>query len=84
MSVSLASEATPADLRGRYLAVFQCTFAFATVIAPGFFSILLMAGTPLASLALLGAAAMLVLRRLPRTALVSSPGGPTGCCPPGP
>jgi MFS family permease len=80
VSMSLASEAAPADLRGRYLAVFQYSFAFATVIAPGFFSVLFTVGTPLpfaalAVLALLGAAAVLVLeRRLPRTALVSSPG----------
>jgi MFS family permease len=80
VSMSLASEAAPPDLRGRYLAVFQYSFAFAAVIAPGFFSVLFTAGRPLpwvalAVLALLGAAAMLVLeRRLPRTALVSSPG----------
>lgn len=80
VSMSLASEAAPADLRGRYLAVFQYSFAFATVLAPGFFSVLFTVGTPLpfaglAVPALLGAAAMLVLeRRLPRTALVSPPG----------
>lgn len=80
VSMSLAAEAAPAGLRGRYLAVFQYSFAFATVVAPGFFSVLFTAGRPLpfavlAVLALLGAAAMLVLeRRLPRTALVSSPG----------
>ncbi|MPZ83788.1 MAG: MFS transporter [Actinophytocola sp.] len=79
VSMSLASEAAPPDLRGRYLAVFQYSFAIALVIAPGFFSVLFTAGRPLpwltlAALALLGAAAMLVLeRRLPRESLRASP-----------
>lgn len=78
VSITLASESAPADLRGRYLAVFQYSFGFAMVIAPGFFSVLYTTGRPLpfvtlSVLAILGAAAMLVLeRRLPRSALVSS------------
>jgi MFS family permease len=80
VSTALASEAAPAGQRGRYLAVYQYSFAVATVVAPGFFSMLFTAGRPLpfvalSVLALLGAAAVLVLeRRLPRSALVSPPG----------
>lgn len=75
VSMSLASEAAPVNLRGRYLAVFQYSFAIASVVAPGFFSVLFSAGRPLpwltlAVLALLGAAAMLLLeRRLPKDAV---------------
>lgn len=80
VSTALASEAAPAGQHGRYLAVYQYSFAVATVVAPGFFSVLFTAGRPLpfvalSVLALLGAAAVLVLeRRLPRSALVSPPG----------
>jgi MFS family permease len=81
VSMALASEAAPAALRGRYLAVFQYSFAIATVVAPGFFSVLF-ARAPalpwfaLAALALLGAAAALLLeRRLPRDAVTVSPAG---------
>lgn len=80
VSTALASEAAPTGQRGRYLAVYQYSFAVATVVAPGFFSVLFTAGRPLpfvvlSVLALLGAAAVLVLeRRLPRSALVSPPG----------
>ncbi len=78
VSASLASEAAPVDLRGRYLAVFQYSFALAAVVAPGFFSILFTVGRPLpwlalAVLALLGAAAVLLLeRRLPSSAVRAS------------
>jgi MFS family permease len=80
ISTTLASAAAPAGHRGRYLAVYQYSFAVATVVAPGVFSVLFTAGRPLpfvvlSVLALLGAAAVLVLeRRLPRSALVSPPG----------
>jgi MFS family permease len=68
VSTALASEAAPEGHRGRYLAVFQYSFAVATVVAPGFFSVLFTAGRPLpfvalSVLALAGAGAMLLLER---------------------
>ena len=57
VSMALASEAVPAGHRGRYLAVFQYSFAVATVVAPGFFSVLFTAGAAAAVRRAVGAGA---------------------------
>ncbi|MFE2423884.1 hypothetical protein [Streptomyces hokutonensis] len=77
VSNALSADAAPADIRGRYIAVFQYSFAIATVVAPLLFSVLfdLSGAAPwavLATLALLTVPGMLALApRLPRAARVT-------------
>ena len=74
VSNALSADAAPADVRGRYIAVFQYSFAIATVVAPLLFSALfdLSSVAPwatLAALALLTVPGMPALApRLPRAA----------------
>ncbi|HEV7650256.1 MAG TPA: MFS transporter [Actinophytocola sp.] len=71
VSNALAAAAAPADLRGRYLAIFQYSFTLATVVAPVLFTVLFTAShtlpwLALGALALVGTIAMnAVGRRLP-------------------
>jgi len=75
VSNALAAAAAPAELRGRYLAIFQYSFTIAMVLAPGLFTVLFTAGRTLPWLALgvlaaVGTIAMSALeRRLPAHAL---------------
>jgi MFS family permease len=77
VSNALAADAAPADIRGRYLAIFQFSFAVAGVIAPTMFSALLEVSSlaPWVSLAALSVLAipitMLVASRLPESALLA-------------
>ncbi|WP_019073870.1 MFS transporter [Streptomyces hokutonensis] len=81
VSNALSADAAPADVRGRYIAVFQYSFAIATVVAPLLFSVLfdLSSAAPwatLAALALLTVPGMLALApRLPRAALATGGAG---------
>ncbi|MCI3274864.1 MFS transporter [Streptomyces sp. 7R015] len=81
VSNALSADAAPADLRGRYLAVFQYSFAIATVVAPLLFSLLFAVSSAapwaiLAALALVTVPGMLVLApRLPESALVAGGAG---------
>ncbi|MER7331585.1 MULTISPECIES: hypothetical protein [unclassified Micromonospora] len=78
-SAALAAAAAPVAARGRYLAAFQYSFAFASMVAPAFFGTLYEIDTaaPWLALALLnagGAAGVLVLERfLPPAALREPP-----------
>lgn len=82
VSNALSADAAPAGIRGRYIAVFQYSFAIATVVAPMLFSLLFEVSSAapwatLAALALLTVPGMLVLApRLPRSALM--PAGADG------
>ncbi|WP_093628140.1 hypothetical protein [Streptomyces sp. 3213.3] len=86
VSNALSADAAPADVRGRYIAVFQYSFAIATVVAPLLFSALfdLSSAAPwatLAALALLTVPGMLALAPwLPR-ARAGDGRGRTECCP---
>ncbi|MEU9167141.1 MFS transporter [Streptomyces sp. NPDC048420] len=77
VSNALSADAAPADIRGRYIAVFQYSFAIATVVAPLLFSLLfdVSSAAPwiaLAALALVTVPGMLALApRLPQSALVT-------------
>ncbi|WP_406457000.1 MFS transporter [Streptomyces sp. NBC_01622] len=81
VSNALSADAAPADIRGRYIAVFQYSFAIATVVAPLLFSLLLdlSSAAPwavLAALALLTVPGMLALApRLPRAARATDGAG---------
>ncbi|WP_181805022.1 MFS transporter [Streptomyces shenzhenensis] len=76
VSNALAADAAPADVRGRYLAIFQTSFAVATVVAPIMFSILFEKSSyaPWTTLALLGLltipATLFLASRLPKPALL--------------
>lgn len=78
VSNALSADAAPADVRGRYMAVFQYSFAIATVVAPLLFSVLFEVSSAapwvvLAALALLTIPGMLALTsRLPQSALAGS------------
>jgi MFS family permease len=87
VSNAMSADAAPADLRGRYLAVFQSSFAVATVAAPLLFSSLLSVGDAvpwlvLATAVLLTVPSLLLLApRLPPAALTGvrrSPAPGTG------
>lgn len=75
VSQALAAATAPAAIRGRYLAVFQYSFAIASIIAPTFFTSLFEVGRalPWLALAAIDAASVAVLllleRRLPVEAL---------------
>lgn len=79
ISQALAEAIAPVASRGRYLAVFQYSFALASIIGPGFFAILFELAHPLPwlTLAVLDVAALggvlLLERRLPVAALRSTP-----------
>ncbi|GAA2900861.1 MFS transporter [Actinoplanes cyaneus] len=62
ISNALSSAAAPVAQRGRYLAIYQYTFAFANILAPSFFTILFGYGPslPWLALALVAAAASAV------------------------
>jgi MFS family permease len=83
ISQALAEAVSPPASRGRYLAVFQYSFALASIVGPGFFALLFEAGHPLpwVALAVLDLVALggvlLLERRLPRAAL-RTPGAPAG------
>ncbi|WP_432488647.1 MFS transporter [Kineococcus sp. SYSU DK018] len=74
-STALAAAAAPAHARGRYLASFQYSFAFASIAAPAFFTTLFAVGTAapwlvLAALSAAGGGGVLLLERvLPRRAV---------------
>ncbi|WP_404501126.1 MFS transporter [Arthrobacter sp. GAS37] len=78
VSNALSADAAPEDIRGRYLAVFQYSFAIAGVAAPLLFSLLsaISSTAPwavLAVLALMTVPGMLILaRHLPQHALTGS------------
>ena len=78
VSNALSADAAPQDIRGRYLAVFQYSFAIAGVAAPLLFSLLFAVSSAapwaaLAVLALMTVPGMLVLaRHLPQHALMGS------------
>ncbi|MFF4014990.1 MFS transporter [Streptomyces sp. NPDC001843] len=80
VSNALSADAAPTDVRGRYIAVFQYSFAIATVVAPLLFSALFEVSSAapwyvIAALALLTVPGMLALApRLPRDARVWRPG----------
>jgi len=75
VSNAMSADAAPIDVRGRYLAVFQSSFAIATVAAPALFSTLLSVGDAvpwlvLALAALLTIPSLLLLApRLPEAAV---------------
>lgn len=75
VSNAMSADAAPIDIRGRYLATFQSSFAIATVVAPTMFSVLLGVGNAvpwavLSVAAMLTIPAMLLLApRLPHEAL---------------
>ena len=79
ISQALAEAVSPAASRGRYLAVFQYSFALASIVGPGFFAVLFELAHPLpwvglAVLDVLALAGVLLLeRRLPVDALRSAP-----------
>jgi hypothetical protein len=58
ISNSLSAAAAPPEQRGRYLAVYQYTFAFANILAPTFFTALYTRGPALPWLALAAVAAV--------------------------
>jgi MFS family permease len=74
-SAALAAAVAPDHVRGRYLAVFQYSFTFASIVGPVFFTSLFGVGRAAPWIALglidcLGAVAIVALeRRLPREAL---------------
>ncbi|MER7891721.1 MFS transporter [Micromonospora sp. NPDC094482] len=72
ISNSLSAAAAPAAQRGRYLAVYQYTFAFANILAPTFFTALYARGAavPWLTLATVTAVATAVMWRL-RTSLAA-------------
>ncbi|MCG7204042.1 MFS transporter [Streptomyces arenae] len=78
VSNALSADAAPAGIRGRYIAVFQYSFAVATVVAPLLFSLLLdVSGVApwvtLAALALVTVPGALALApRLPPSALMTA------------
>ena len=80
-SNAIAADSAPVDLRGRYLASFQYSFAIATVIAPTLFATLLGVGADLpwvfVCLAALGTipALLILAPRLPAGALTGIPAG---------
>jgi MFS family permease len=80
-SNAIAADSAPIDLRGRYLASFQYSFAIATVIAPTLFATLLGVGADLPWIfvclaALATVPALLILGpRLPAGALTGVPAG---------
>ncbi|MGW7253492.1 MFS transporter [Streptomyces sp. NPDC054834] len=84
VSNALSADAAPSDVRGRYIAVFQYSFAIATVVAPLLFSVLfeLSSAAPwivLATLALLTVPGMLALaQRLPKSAMTGGGAGHSG------
>jgi MFS family permease len=84
VSNALSADAAPSELRGRYLAVFQYSFAIATVAAPLLFSLLfdISSAAPwaaLAALALVTVPGMLALApRLPQAALRADGAGRSG------
>jgi MFS family permease len=84
VSNALSADAAPADIRGRYIAVFQYSFAIATVVAPLLFSLLfdVSSAAPwlaLAVLALVTVPGMLALApRLPQSALATGRAGRSG------
>jgi hypothetical protein len=63
ISNALSAAAAPPNQRGRYLAVYQYTFAFASILAPTFFTALYARGaaTPWLALAAVTAAATAVM-----------------------
>jgi MFS family permease len=67
VSNAMSADAAPIDVRGRYLAVFQSSFAIATVAAPVLFSTLLSLGNAVPWLAL----ALLVLLTIPSLLLLA-------------
>jgi MFS family permease len=78
ISQALAEAVSPPASRGRYLAVFQYSFALASIVGPGFFAVLFEVGHPLPWLALavldvmaLGGV-LLLERRLPADTLRST------------
>ena len=77
VSNALSADAAPDDIRGRYIAVFQYSFAIATVVAPVLFD--LSSAAPwavLAALALLTVPGMLALApSLPRSARATGGAG---------
>lgn len=79
ISQALAEAVAPPASRGRYLAVFQYSFALASIVGPGFFAVLFEIAHPLpwVALAALDVAALggvlLLERRLPAAALRSAP-----------
>ncbi|WP_328785546.1 hypothetical protein OHT68_48185 [Streptomyces canus] len=81
VSNALSADAAPADIRGRYIAVFQYSFALATVVAPLLFSLLFDLSSAarwiaLAALALVTVPGMLALApRLPKSALTTGEAG---------
>ncbi|WP_181139223.1 MFS transporter [Streptomyces sp. Ru72] len=84
VSNALSADAAPSDIRGRYIAVFQYSFAIATVVAPLLFSLLfdMSSAAPwaaLAVLALVTVPGMLALApRLPQSALAAGGAGRAG------
>ena len=79
ISTAAAADAAPAAARGRYLAVFQYSFAAASVIAPAFFGGLYAVGhaLPFLVLGLVNALSVPALLRLERrcTAAIRAPTG---------
>jgi MFS family permease len=75
VSNAMSADVAPLDVRGRYLAVFQSSFAIATVAAPILFSTLLAVGDAVPWLVLAGAALLtipsllLLAPRLPEKAV---------------
>ncbi|MGW7543941.1 MFS transporter [Streptomyces sp. NPDC054770] len=82
VSNALSADAAPADIRGRYIAVFQYSFAIATVVAPLLFSLLFAVSSAapwvtLVVLALATVPGMLALApRLPKSALATGEARP--------
>jgi len=80
-STALAAAAAPDHVRGRYLAVFQYSFTFASIVGPVFFTSLfgISRAAPWIALGIVdcaGAIAILALeRRLPEQALRLRPSG---------
>ncbi|MFD8811202.1 MFS transporter [Streptomyces sp. NPDC059627] len=68
VSNALAADAAPADVRGRYLAVFQSSFAIATAIAPTMFSTLFEISSSAPWLGLM----LLALLAIPATSFLAS------------
>jgi MFS family permease len=83
VSNAMSADAAPIDVRGRYLAIFQSSFAIATVAAPTLFSTLLSLGNAvpwlvLALLALVTIPSLLLLRpHLPEAAVTGIRRSPT-------
>lgn len=79
MSNALSSAAAPAAQRGRYLAIYQYTFAFANILAPTFFTTLFAyeSWLPWLALALVAAAASGVMWTL-RTPMAAREAVPAG------